>query len=191
MDIDGGNSKQLTEGSDYEPQISPDGKWVLFSRVTPGQFNDGLYKVGIDGGPAVKIDDGSGRSGSAVISPDGTKIALTQGGSRGSYSGIVVIPFAGGPPISSFNFPEREDSPGGGDYGIIRWTPDGRAIAFVRDVKGQSNIWTQPLDGSAPKQLTHFKDLGIRNFAWSRDGKKLAVTRGSSTRDVVLIKNFR
>jgi serine/threonine protein kinase len=192
MDIDGGNPKQLTDGgSDYEPQISPDGKWVLFSRLSPGQFRYALHKVGIDGGSATPIDGGSETSGSAVISPDGTKIAFTHGGSHGRYSRIVVIPFAGGPPISSFDFPEREDNPGGGNPGIIQWTVDGRAIAFVRDVKGQSNIWTLPLDGGAPKQLTHYKDLGIRNFAWSRDGKKLALSRGSATRDVVLIKNFR
>ncbi len=192
MDIDGGNPKQLTDGgSDYEPQISPDGKWVLFSRLSLGQFRYVLYKVGIDGGPAMPIDGGSDTSGSAVISPDGTKIAFTHGGSHGRYSQIVVIPFAGGQPIASFDFPERENNPGGGNPGIIQWSVDGRAIAFVRDVKGQSNIWTLPLDGGAPKQLTHYKDLGIRNFVWSRDGKKLALSRGSSTRDVVLIKNFR
>ena len=194
MDIDGGNLKQLTEGgSDYEPQISPDGKWVLFSRVAPGRLENALalWKVSIDGGAEASIEGGNSTSGSAVISPDGTKIAYIDAGSRGHYSRIVVIPFEGGPPIASIDFPEREDNPGGGALGIIQWTVDGRAIAFVRDVKGQSNIWTLPLDGGAPKQLTHYKDLGIRTFAWSRDGKKLALSRGSSTRDVVLIKNFR
>ena len=192
MDIDGGSLKQLTEGgSDYEPQISPDGKWVIFTRVSPGQLQYSLWKVSIDGGAAVPIEGGSSSSGSPVISPEGTKIAYIDAGSRGRYSKIVVIPFEGGPAIASVEFPEREDNPGGGALGIIQWTVDGRAIAFVRDVKGRSNIWTLPLDGGAPKQLTHYKDLGIRTFAWSRDGKQLALSRGSSTRDVVLIKNFR
>jgi serine/threonine protein kinase/Tol biopolymer transport system component len=192
MNIDGGSPKQLTKGgSDYEPQISPDGKWVVFTRVEPGRFKVGLWKVSLEGGEAMPIVGGSSTSWSNVVSPDGTKIAYTEAGSRGNYSKIVVIPFEGGPPIVSLDFPEREDNPGGGDPRIIQWTADGRAIAFIRDVKGQSNIWTLPLDGGAPKQLTHYKDLAIRNFAWSRDGKKLALSRGSSTRDVVLIKNFR
>ena len=36
-----------------------------------------------------------------------------------------------------------------------------------------------------------FKAEGITSFAWSRDGKQLAVVRGTMTNDVVLIKDFR
>ena len=56
---------------------------------------------------------------------------------------------------------------------------------------GQDNIWSQPLDGGTPKQLTHYKSLDIPSFAWSRDGKKLVMSRRSSASDVVLIKDFR
>ena len=83
----------------------------------------------------MEIEGGSSSSGSPVISPDGTKIAYIDAGSRGRYSRVVVIPFEGGPAIASVEFPEREDNPGGGALGTIQWTPDGRAIAFVRDVK--------------------------------------------------------
>jgi len=53
-----------------------------------------------------------------------------------------------------------------------------------------SNIWRQPLDGSAPRQLTHFTSDRIFSFAWSRDGKRLAVSRGTVSGDVVLIRNL-
>ncbi len=58
-------------------------------------------------------------------------------------------------------------------------------------IGGISNIWSQPLDGGAPKQLTDFKTDRIFAFDWSRDGKQLAVSRGTVTSDVVLIKDFR
>ena len=42
-----------------------------------------------------------------------------------------------------------------------------------------------------PKQLTEFKDQRIFNFAWSRDGKQLALSRGVVNSDVVLLSGFR
>jgi len=33
------------------------------------------------------------------------------------------------------------------------------------------NIWAQPIEGGAAKQLTDFKDRDIFSFDWSRDGK--------------------
>jgi len=73
----------------------------------------------------------------------------------------------------------------------VRWTPDGRGVAFVRTTSGVSNIWAQRLDGGEPKQLTDFRDQRIVNFAWSRDGKQLALSRGVVNSDVVLISNFK
>ena len=40
-------------------------------------------------------------------------------------------------------------------------------------------------------RVTHFTDGTIRSFAWSRDGKQLAVARGTQTSDVVLISGFK
>jgi len=55
---------------------------------------------------------------------------------------------------------------------------------------GVSNIWEQPLDGSAPQQLTDFKSDLISSFAWSKDGR-LVCTRAAAANDVILISNFR
>jgi hypothetical protein len=49
----------------------------------------------------------------------------------------------------------------------------------------------RPLDGSPPYQLTHFTGRSIVDFAWSRDGKQLAVARASTTNDIVLFKGLR
>ncbi|HYJ46850.1 MAG TPA: hypothetical protein VEV81_09575, partial [Pyrinomonadaceae bacterium] len=73
----------------------------------------------------------------------------------------------------------------------VRWTPDSRALTYVDNRNGVSNIWSLPLDGSAGKPLTDFKSERIFGFNWTYDGRQLAVTRGSMSSDVFLIKGFK
>jgi Tol biopolymer transport system component len=67
-----------------------------------------------------------------------------------------------------------------------RFTPDGRGITYVD--KSHMNIWTQPLAGGSPRQITHFTDRTIDSFAWSRDGSRLAIVRSTTTSDIVLLR---
>jgi Tol biopolymer transport system component len=70
----------------------------------------------------------------------------------------------------------------------VGWTPDGRGVAYGND----GNVWVQPLGGAAPRQLTRFTDRRpIECFAWSRDGRRLALTRGSQTNDIVLFMGLK
>lgn len=61
----------------------------------------------------------------------------------------------------------------------LRWTPDGKGIAYVEETK-TTDIRVQPIDGSPAYALTHLADeRSIGGFAWSHDGQKLAVSQGS------------
>ncbi|MEJ7713468.1 MAG: hypothetical protein WKF84_27395 [Pyrinomonadaceae bacterium] len=73
----------------------------------------------------------------------------------------------------------------------MRWTPDGRALTYVDTRDAVSNIWSQQLNEGAPRQVTNFTTDQISAFEWSRDGKQLALRRGTVIRDVVLISDFR
>ena len=81
------------------------------------------------------------------------------------------------------------------DYSLIRWTPDGHALTYVRNTTGNTqNVYLQPLSGGAPVQLTRFdSEPGIvAAYAWSRDGKKFAITRARyNASDVVMFSGFR
>ena len=66
-----------------------------------------------------------------------------------------------------------------------------RSANLVLTQNGVSNIWEQRLTGGPPKQVTHFDSGEIFDFEWSRDGRQLALTRGSESSDVILISNFR
>jgi hypothetical protein len=48
---------------------------------------------------------------------------------------------------------------------------------------------SQPLDGTPPKKIADFAPDRIFAFDWSRDGKHIAVARGTVTSDVVLIRD--
>jgi Tol biopolymer transport system component len=71
------------------------------------------------------------------------------------------------------------------------WSRDGRAIVYARERDGVGNLWSQPLAGGEPRQLSRFEADNIDAFAFSPDGKQVALSRGESSSDVVLITDFR
>jgi Tol biopolymer transport system component len=182
MNIDGSDPVQLTNGDgENVPTISPDGRWVVYTSVSDWT----LWKVPTDGGEPIKLTEGNSRW--PAVSPDGKWIAYFRVGksSNAKYE-IAVVPFEGGQHTKIFDLGQRE--PGSLD---VRWTPDGKALTFVSDQEGVSDIWIQPLDEALPKQITHFTSDQIFHLGWSPDGKRLACVRGSWTGDVVLTRYLR
>jgi len=75
--------------------------------------------------------------------------------------------------------------------GGVQFTPDGKGIAYPVRENGVDNVWVQALDGSAGHPITHFDSEQIDSFHWSPDGKSLALLRGHSESDVVLLQQSR
>lgn len=180
MNLDNGERAQLTRGAyDLRPDISPDGRWVVYMSVI--KDSPTLWKTSIDGGGApVQLSDKI----AAVprVSPDGRFIACFYRAQVETFSKLAVIPFEGGEPVKVF-----ERSPTTFVEAGIQWTPDGRALSFIDNRDGVSNVWLQPLDGSPPRQLTNFASETIFRFAWSPDGRMIVAERGTETGDIVLI----
>jgi eukaryotic-like serine/threonine-protein kinase len=180
MDMDGGNLKQLSDGTqDVLPAISPDGKWIVFTRLAGGKYT--LMRVPSEGGPMSQLTDYGSRGPS--ISPDGKWIACEYFPGPNQPTSVAVIPFEGGPPAKVFALPPSYDQP-------LLWSPDGHAVSFMNSVNGVDNIWEQPVRGGPAKPVTHFASGKVFYFAWSRDGR-LALSRGSEPSDAVVIKSFR
>jgi len=74
-------------------------------------------------------------------------------------------------------------------YRGFHWSPDGKSLVYINTLHGVSNLWQQPLDGLPAKQITDFKTDRIYSFAFSRDGKMIAFSRGNDSPDVVLLKD--
>jgi Tol biopolymer transport system component/DNA-binding winged helix-turn-helix (wHTH) protein len=180
MNIDGSDQRQLTNGASGEqnPQFSPDGRWLVY-RTAFGKPT--VWKMPAGGGDAVQLTSKMSRA--PIVSPDGTLVAYLYREDDGPFR-LAVAPFGGGGPVRTFELPSTYER-------IIRWTPDGRAVAYLDAPNGVSNIVAQPLDGGAPVPLTSFTADRLLAFAWSPDGKQLALSRGTTGGDVVLIKDFR
>ena len=67
----------------------------------------------------------------------------------------------------------------------------GKSILYTVTGNNVTNVWSQPLDGDPPKEVTEFREMLMTGFAWSRDGKQLACTRGNLVRDAVLIRDLK
>ena len=74
----------------------------------------------------------------------------------------------------------------------MQFSHDGKALVYPIRNADVDNLWLQPLDGSPGKQITNFTSEHIGNsFGWSFDGSKLAIIRGHTDSDVVLIRDMQ
>jgi eukaryotic-like serine/threonine-protein kinase len=180
IDADGTNLVPLTSGTfDSSPSCSPDGKWVVFQSERTGKPT--IWKVPVSGGEQKQLT--TEECSSPAVSPDGALIAClyTPESNKGADK-LATLPAAGGRPAKTFELK--------GATSQLAWTPDGRSITYAVGDGVADNLWKQGVGGGPPKRMTNFETGGILSFAWSRDGQRLAVVRGSRSQDVVMITNF-
>jgi len=149
--------------------VTPDDRSVIYSSLVGGTVS--IWMVPIDGGTPTKLADGAGAS----VSPDGGSMAFAD-----SRTSLIVCALPGCTSRRTIGS-ARFEAP-------LSWTPDGRGVAYPRE----GNIWVQPLGGGPPRQLTGSADRRpIGFFAWSRDGKRLAITRSTETNDIILLTGLK
>ncbi len=177
-DSDGGNLQFLGQG--FARACSPDGSWYLYSN------REGDLVRATVGAGAHSVLAKRTSAGFAAISADGTRVLYDyQQFVNGMFSLFAgVVGSGGGPRLASFPLPIGAFR--------LRWSNTGNAFQYALTREGAGNIWEQPLSGGPPRQLTQFPaGADVRGFAWSPDGKQLAVIRGNTTSNVVLLRDFR
>jgi serine/threonine protein kinase len=192
VNADGSHPTQLTDGSfDRFPVCA--GNWAYFFRdvtniwrVSLNGTVDGSDKAEPVPASAVKGAFQAGRG--MGISPDGRLLAYLvefvnpEAGSGTARIALLDLTTRTTPRILEVN---QQISAG------PQFTIDGKALAYPVRENGVDNVWIQPLDGSAGRQITKFDSEQILSFHWSPDGKNLGVLRGHTDSDVVLLKESK
>ncbi len=178
VDSDGTNLVRLTFGvNDRVPVCSYDGKWVYYVDAAENHF---LKRVPIDGGAPETIVKAP--SEPYDVSPDGKTVAAYEARESDHTTILVTYSLEDGKK-SSLEFDPRA-------LPSLAFMPTGKAILYAVREKGVDNLWVQPLDGSARRQLTHFTSEKIGGYGYSKDGTRLAVGRGHADSDAVLLRNI-
>jgi serine/threonine protein kinase/dipeptidyl aminopeptidase/acylaminoacyl peptidase len=179
-EADGTGLHRLTEGTrDMFPLCSPDGKTVFYIDMTVPAY----MKVSIDGGQPERVTkDFAEFNAGFDVARDGKTVVLGTYDFKAQRPTISLVSVDSGQVLRMFEYDPRH-------RGQPRFSPDGKGIVYPVREKGVDNLWLQPLDGGPGRQLTNFGSLKIYSYQWSPDGKSLALVRGDSPSDLVLIQN--
>ena len=167
MNYDGSELTRLTNDSsnDSSPDWSPDGSKIAFQSNRSGEYE--IYVMNADGTNPSQVTTMT-HSYSPKWSPDGTRIAFyTRPASDNIIysmnpdgSGLVQLT---DPSVSAYD---------------PHWSPDGLRIAYQSARVIPLGIYTIDVNGANPTLL--YGSTGIAYFAWSPDGKRLALSISSA-----------
>jgi serine/threonine protein kinase len=178
VDSNGTNLTRLTVGlNERVPACSNDGKWLYYLDAAENHF---LKRIPIEGGSPETIIKFPAEP--YALSPDGKEVAAFDVREADHTVMLVLYSLVDGKK-SSFEFDQR-------GLPSLAFLPSGKAVAYLVREKGVDNLWIQPLDGSARRQLTHFTSERIGAYAYSKDGAQLGMKRGHNESDAVLLRNI-
>ena len=217
VDADGQNVRQITslKTPATNPSASPDGKWIYFHSFAAEGFC--LFRIAPDGSGLQQITrDGDARN--PIVSRDGATLYLTakrsgvpklmkvaaEGGTPAQvvdrYFRVLDISADGSKALGVI-WHEQERRPmlatlslGDGTIAMLPdfpvtslYMPDG-SLAAVQHVAGKTRLVSRAPAGGTPKVLTETDADSIFAGAISREGR-IAISRGTSSSDVVLIRS--
>jgi serine/threonine protein kinase len=181
-DASGGNLKQLTtDKRDTLPLCSGDSHWAYY---IDQKDEATLARVAIDGGTPQPVSNLAISDSQFDVSPDGKWAVFATLEHALGHKDTLVLVNTETRQTKKLDFERLR-------LGLIRFSHDGKAVVYPARENGVDNLWLQPLDGSKGKEITAFTSERIYDFHWSFDGKQLALVRGHTDSDVVLIRDAK
>ncbi len=168
------------------PDVSADGKWMVFSAWIEGQAR--LFRMPVSGGEPEMLTEYVATD--PRYSPDGSTIAcFVEDDSEGlspRTPRIAIIPADGGAPIRTLEVPVTVST----DRAPV-WMPDGKTITYINLVGETFDLWKIPIDGGPAVQLTDFDTPSLARREYSKDGKRIAIVRGETNSNAIRLTDFR
>jgi Tol biopolymer transport system component len=122
---------------------------------------------------------------SVELSPDEKWIGVVSASGFGEPLHLTVLPATGGAPkVLPLPIDRRRQT----KPVRFAWTADSSGIIFPLSGPDADNLWFQKLDGSPPVQMTHFSRDQIYAVDVSRDGRRIAFSRGRLEVDAVFLR---
>jgi eukaryotic-like serine/threonine-protein kinase len=192
MDANGSNLKQLSDSTlrEWTPRLSPDDKWVYYVEV-PGSRTQRICKVSIDGGQSVTLGRLDEKLHIWDVSPTDGRILIEYQRQGDNVRHVVILSPKDTIKEGSIGWPPsaiKFDLPASA-RGMIRFTPDGKYIAF-RDTKdGKACVSILPTNGQGTPKVLLLLDAGFQGVRWSYDGKQLANIKRNVSSEALVITN--
>lgn len=159
---------------------SPDGRYVYFRawvRETSGWTH---FRVSSDGGSVERLAM-SGGPGGVGLSPDGTRLLLTDPADRDR----IIIADSIGHALASAHALDRSPRWAPSTATVSSWSSNTTVLAT--DLRGDASLWMVPVAGGPPRLIDSTVDA--RQVAWSPDGHRFAAGALHSGRPVMLLFN--
>ncbi len=156
MPVVGGDVQQLTTGAwdDFAPAWSPDGRWIAFHSAKSGDRD--VFVIPAGGGTPEQLTSGPGREWMVDWSPDGSRLIFAWGPSIGLLT-----------KGQGWTAPTRIDSLSLRPGSPVKWSPDGRLIAFY----GNGDLRVRSPDAGPSRALVSGLSGTPFYLAWSEDSR--------------------
>jgi TolB protein len=156
---------------DYSPAVSPDGRSIMFARMT-GSGAD-LFLMPVSGGSPTRITVGRGTGNIAPsFSPNGDRIVFTS--DRVGNPEVYIADADGTNPeaLTSPTYGEKSYRAEG------KWSPNGQYVAYTSRMSDVNQVMMLSLRTMTPKQVT--SDGRNEQPSWAPDSRHLVVTSNRS-----------
>ncbi len=171
----GGTPRALTDGEfDWWASWSADGGTIVFSQATGG-----LWTVPSGGGTPERLTPDTLSATEPSWSPDGAEIAF-------SSNGRILAVTRDGETV-------RQVTSGPDDH-APSWSPSGADVFFLSERSGSPQVWSVPVEGGEPRQLSDDEDVypyaarwmpGSNTLVYTASGKVRTLDPTTNTRDTI------